>query len=315
MKETDCQSIFFLINPCSGGRQAIAAIRNLKRYAANQQSLVEVAELNLDRLADQIAKARTYNIIVIGGGDGTISTLLPLLEGVESSIGILPLGTGNDLARELGLIDHIDYTNPNRLIEFYRAAPVREITRFNLEYGEHFSSRASFVNYISFGFDAKVVAEFARLRETKFWRSFKGVWGNRLGYAATCIWCLEHRLIANPPFAIKTKDSSQSFASARSVIFTNIRSVMGMGKSNLHSSAFDENVECIVVNNVIHYLAMLSHYKLPVFPPHFVGSAQTWDIIDLPANVHIQIDGEPRPDISSESYRISLGAKVPMIVG
>jgi YegS/Rv2252/BmrU family lipid kinase len=41
--------------------------------------------------------------ILIGGGDGTLSQALPHLLGREVTLGVLPLGTGNDFARSLGI--------------------------------------------------------------------------------------------------------------------------------------------------------------------------------------------------------------------
>jgi diacylglycerol kinase family enzyme len=42
-------------------------------------------------------------LLVIGGGDGTISTAASVLAGTETLLGILPLGTLNHFARDLGL--------------------------------------------------------------------------------------------------------------------------------------------------------------------------------------------------------------------
>lgn len=43
--------------------------------------------------------------ILVGGGDGTINRLLPQLVAAGLPVGIVPLGTANDLARTLGLPD------------------------------------------------------------------------------------------------------------------------------------------------------------------------------------------------------------------
>ncbi len=51
-------------------------------------------------IADQ---AGDVDAIVIGGGDGTVSGALPALIAIDRPVGILPLGTANDLARTLGI--------------------------------------------------------------------------------------------------------------------------------------------------------------------------------------------------------------------
>ncbi|MDZ7809546.1 MAG: diacylglycerol kinase family protein [Arhodomonas sp.] len=52
--------------------------------------------------------AADVEAIVIAGGDGTINQALPALQGSEAVLGILPLGTANDLARSLGIPDDPD---------------------------------------------------------------------------------------------------------------------------------------------------------------------------------------------------------------
>jgi YegS/Rv2252/BmrU family lipid kinase len=47
--------------------------------------------------------ARTHQVVVAMGGDGTAGDVARGLYGTDASLGILPLGTGNDLARNLGL--------------------------------------------------------------------------------------------------------------------------------------------------------------------------------------------------------------------
>ncbi len=49
------------------------------------------------RYADRV------DVVVVGGGDGTMNAAAPALIETRLPLGILPLGTGNDLARTLGL--------------------------------------------------------------------------------------------------------------------------------------------------------------------------------------------------------------------
>lgn len=54
------------------------------------------------------AEARSVDAVIVGGGDGTInSALKPVLE-AGLPLGILPLGTANDLARTLGVPDDLN---------------------------------------------------------------------------------------------------------------------------------------------------------------------------------------------------------------
>src|SRR5689334_5144889 len=42
-------------------------------------------------------------LVIIGGGDGTLSSTLSCFVGSSSVLGVLPLGTGNQFARDLGI--------------------------------------------------------------------------------------------------------------------------------------------------------------------------------------------------------------------
>src|SRR3546814_8849539 len=58
-----------------------------------------------DTLDDIIkaALAKKPDLMILGGGDGTISGLVDHLVGTGTALGVLPLGTANSFARTLGL--------------------------------------------------------------------------------------------------------------------------------------------------------------------------------------------------------------------
>lgn len=63
------------------------------------------AVLRPGRLADRVRAAlrRRPDLVVVGGGDGTIATAAGLLARHDVALGVLPLGTTNNFARSLGL--------------------------------------------------------------------------------------------------------------------------------------------------------------------------------------------------------------------
>lgn len=64
----------------------------------------EVACTKVQALPAQIeAEASEAGSILIGGGDGTLNAALPALLRLDRPLGIIPLGTANDLARTLGI--------------------------------------------------------------------------------------------------------------------------------------------------------------------------------------------------------------------
>ena len=62
----------------------------------------DVARLAKEALADGAT------IIVAGGGDGTVSTIAALLMGTSVTLGVLPLGTLNHFAKDVGIPEAID---------------------------------------------------------------------------------------------------------------------------------------------------------------------------------------------------------------
>ncbi len=91
-----------LVNP-GGGSAADDPLAPVRDALAGQDASVELVEGPdlVDRVAQLIAKGATC--IVAAGGDGTISAVAGALAGTDVALGILPLGTLNHLARDLGI--------------------------------------------------------------------------------------------------------------------------------------------------------------------------------------------------------------------
>lgn len=91
-----------LANPKSRrGQENLAGICD--RLAAGGLELLEGTSVSGDSTAMLRTDGPSADVIILGGGDGTLHHALPVLLELQKPIGIIPLGTANDLARTLGL--------------------------------------------------------------------------------------------------------------------------------------------------------------------------------------------------------------------
>jgi diacylglycerol kinase (ATP) len=94
-----------IINPVSGGtdkKQVLEEIR--KNFPSDIEYDIIVWE-RPDQKEEIIQKIRerNYDIVVAAGGDGTINQVAQAIKDTDSVLGIIPLGSGNGLARHLNI--------------------------------------------------------------------------------------------------------------------------------------------------------------------------------------------------------------------
>jgi len=94
--------VLVIVNPnASRAQTALPAISSW--FSENCKALIVVAKSKKERMREPKANGKEVDLIVIGGGDGTISTAVPQLLELERPFAVLPLGTANDFARTIGL--------------------------------------------------------------------------------------------------------------------------------------------------------------------------------------------------------------------
>ncbi|WP_422931713.1 diacylglycerol/lipid kinase family protein [Singulisphaera sp. PoT] len=94
------------MNPVAGSCTAEDVRQALQRQFTDSEITWDIYETAKgDSLADLVREAagKGYDLIVAAGGDGTVSAVANGLVGTETPLGIIPLGTANVLARELGI--------------------------------------------------------------------------------------------------------------------------------------------------------------------------------------------------------------------
>lgn len=144
-----------IVNTSSGSQRAgdLSADLAERFKSAGIEVEITMAEPSaIVALARRAAMAKPP-VMVVGGGDGTLSAAAPTLAGTETTLGILPLGTLNHFAKDLRI--PLDLDEAIQTIASGRAAKV-DLGAVNDRY---------FLNNSSLGLYPKVVAGRDALRQ------------------------------------------------------------------------------------------------------------------------------------------------------
>jgi len=139
------REVRFLINP-GAGRGAARTHFEALRLLAGRSGAGFVASRRVGDLAEQARRAVEDGVerLLVAGGDGTMHHAVQGLAGSACALGVIPLGTGNDLAGMLGTPRQIEAAVQRAL-----AGSVRRIDLIRV--GESYS-----VSYAGVGFDSEV---------------------------------------------------------------------------------------------------------------------------------------------------------------
>ncbi len=98
--------IFLIINKYAGHQNGANALYIIVPYLKKNGCLVEYSFTNHPGHATELASDAAVNgfdLVVAVGGDGTVNEVAKGLIGSNTPMGIIPMGSGNGLARELGI--------------------------------------------------------------------------------------------------------------------------------------------------------------------------------------------------------------------
>jgi diacylglycerol kinase (ATP) len=155
MNVVAAKALLLIVNPTAGRRRRglVDAVAARVRQEGWSVDVVETQAAGDARRLAETCDASRYNVIAVAGGDGTINEVVNGLAGRGDdtpAVGIVPLGTANVLAHELGL-------------GFSAAAVARTMTAGRallVQPGEAVNGAGArcFSLMAGAGFDAKVVA-------------------------------------------------------------------------------------------------------------------------------------------------------------
>lgn len=232
----------FLVNPASGRGTGASHLDRI-RVLASRAGAGLVVSRKVEDLAKAARRAAEDGIerLLVAGGDGTMHHASQGLAGTPCALGVVPLGTGNDLAATLGIPPDLDAA--------VRRALEGEIRSIDLaRVGETYC-----VGYAGVGFDSEV---------TRFANGVKILKGP-LVYFYSVI----HTLVTFEPPRMKVVHDEGTFAGKVMFVTVNNLPRFGGGMRIAPDARIDDGLLDLVIVGEIPKATLLS-----VFPKVYGGT-------------------------------------------
>lgn len=148
---TMLRHLLFVLNPISGDIDKADLEQTITTYCTERGRTANFYHTtgtdDLAKLREYLSK-HAYDAVFAAGGDGTVSLVAEALVDKGTPLGILPLGSGNGLSKDLGIPQ-----NPQEALDLIWRHQSRVID--TLQIGGHFSAHLA-----DLGFNAVVVERF-----------------------------------------------------------------------------------------------------------------------------------------------------------
>uniref|UniRef100_A0A8C9SD62 Diacylglycerol kinase n=1 Tax=Scleropages formosus TaxID=113540 RepID=A0A8C9SD62_SCLFO len=192
--------LLVFVNPKSGGNQGAKIIQSFMWYL-NPRQVFDLSQGGPREGLEMYRRVHNLRILACGG-DGTVGWILSMLDQLQlnpqPAVAVLPLGTGNDLARTLNWGGGYTDEPVSKILSHVEDGNIVQLDRWNLivqpnpeasqeEKDEQQTDKLPldvFNNYFSLGFDAHVTLEFHESREANP-EKFNSRFRNKMFYAGT----------------------------------------------------------------------------------------------------------------------------------
>jgi diacylglycerol kinase (ATP) len=258
-----------------------------------------------------------YETVVVAGGDGTVNRVARALISLSDrpTLGILPLGTGNDCARSLGMLTARKQGGLHAMLDLILAGSTRPLDVFTL--GE----QHMFISYAGFGRDAAIAAAFNRLRHREPFHSLCKRGSSKLLYLFLTLACSRQQCAAGSKLSYQKADGSTETLhfkhSLCQVLITNIDSYGAGVRISSSSRMGDGTFEVTIMRSSARWLLLhLSRFTGRAYDDLAPRGAviQTGELSLCPSgSVPAQIDGETIAVEPGERLNIRIADQLRMI--
>jgi YegS/Rv2252/BmrU family lipid kinase len=289
--------IAYIVNPKSGAGIGRRVIDRFRDYLCDKGFEVEMDYTNSLEHAGELTLGHCGNdncaMIAAAGGDGTVREIATVIahSGYDKSLMIIPSGTENLLANELGF-----GRSTKKMIEAFEGGNYRRLDLGRMD-GRMFASIAGF------GWDGDVVDLVCKKRKghithlNYFWPIFKTFWGHKF------------------PLMKVEADGEEIFRDKGLVFVGNI-SRYAIGLAVVRDAKYDDGLLDVCVFKCQSRWKLLVHALRTVFKKHVESNqvvyckAREISISGDESEVKSELDGDPGPilpvDISIEPSAVKV---------
>ncbi|MEO6884276.1 MAG: diacylglycerol kinase family protein [Bacteroidia bacterium] len=284
----------FIINPISGiGKQKIVekiVEREINKEIFDYDIVYTEAPKHATLLAKQAAQ-ENIDIVAVVGGDGSVNETGNGLIGSNTALAIIPAGSGNGLARHLGI--PIDLSKAIKILHHIK---IKKIDTVKI-------NETSFINIAGIGFDAHVAWKFSKFGKRGFSSYIKVTIRELLKYKAQKYeLTIDEKKISREAFLICFANGSQ------------------WGNDTLiapQANVSDGKIEIVILKKFSFWQSPSIAFKLARKKIHTSSSVETIrgrKIFVKQQNSIAHIDGEPMEfgkEIAIEVNPLSLNIVIP----